>query len=291
MKTPTRDSIWRIDLARDLAAPYIAHPDVRLVVLGGSPAKGISDQYSDLDIVVYWDTIDRNWIDQAPLTRTFGLQRKMNEFWEQSRSCFELYYAGTLIVEFGGTTVSDWRAMTQGVMERFEATPPVLKTIGGFLNAEVLHGQDLYRTLCAEVTPYPHELAVRIVRNSLGFFWNGVLENQGLNRGEFLFVQDAICATIKRLLTILAALNHTYYSPMEPRWIEYEYGKMPIVPSNLWPKILDIVNGDRRVAIGRLDALIQEVLDLVRSHMPEIDLDDAKRRWDIDVRGCLDRPI
>ena len=54
---------------------------------------------------------------------------------------------------------------------------------------------------------------------------------------------------------------------------------------------LVIVNGDRREAIGRLNALIQEVLDLVRAHMPEIDLDDAKKRWDIDVRGCLDRPI
>lgn len=287
---PTQASLWRIDLARELAKPYIAHPDVRLVLLGGSPAKGISDDYSDLDIVVYWNTLDKQWIEDVPL-RHLGLERRLYLPPVAEDSCFELYYAKTLIVEFGSETLDEWRAMTRRVTERFEARPPDLKTIGGFLSAKVLHGETLYQQLRAELLPYPHELAVRIIRQNLGFFWNGVLQNQGLNRGELLFFQDAVCVTLKRLLTIIAAINHTYYSPMDPRWIEYEYCQMTHCPVDLWPRILRIIDGDRVEAIQRLNELIAEVFDLIKTHVPEIDTDAARQGWEIDVRGCSERPM
>lgn len=51
-------SRWRIELARELSTHYSSHPEVRMVCLGGSPTKGISDAYSDLAIVVYWNELD-----------------------------------------------------------------------------------------------------------------------------------------------------------------------------------------------------------------------------------------
>ncbi|MCP4421852.1 MAG: hypothetical protein GY805_35005 [Chloroflexi bacterium] len=49
-------SRWRIELAQELAIHYKQHEQIKMIVLGGSPSRGLSNKYSDLDVIVYWDT-------------------------------------------------------------------------------------------------------------------------------------------------------------------------------------------------------------------------------------------
>ena len=59
-------SDWRIELAAELSKVYSAHEQVRMIVLGGSPSRGLSDEYSDIDMVVYWEVMDDNFITSHP---------------------------------------------------------------------------------------------------------------------------------------------------------------------------------------------------------------------------------
>ena len=59
-------SAWRVDLARAIAPRYSGHADVQMMVLGGSPTRGRSDPYSDLDVIAFWDGIPLEVLEGAP---------------------------------------------------------------------------------------------------------------------------------------------------------------------------------------------------------------------------------
>src|SRR5438270_2999179 len=48
-------SRWRRAIAERLAAIYARNPHIAAVVLGGSTARGHADQYSDIELGVFWN--------------------------------------------------------------------------------------------------------------------------------------------------------------------------------------------------------------------------------------------
>jgi hypothetical protein len=52
----------RLELARRYIAPYAERAPI--AVLGGSVAQGVADRWSDCDTIVYWDELDRDWLEE-----------------------------------------------------------------------------------------------------------------------------------------------------------------------------------------------------------------------------------
>ena len=73
MKRKTEfSSEWRIEFARELSRVYSKHENVKMILIGGSPSRGLSDEYSDIDMVVYWNTIDVTFVSNFPLKEYGG---------------------------------------------------------------------------------------------------------------------------------------------------------------------------------------------------------------------------
>lgn len=286
---PTEASLWRVAMAREIAAVYSRHPNVKMILIGGSPARGISDQYSDIDMIVYWDQIDAPFIASKPLLAVGGDFRFFLPF-DQSGSGMELYYFDTLIYECGHISLAAWDELVQTVHDRLEPNPHLLKSLEGFTDALPLYGAELYRSLRDSLPPYPDELARKIIKNNLGFFWPGCLLHQGLHRNEILYFYDGLCATCKRLLTIVAALNKVYFSALEPRWTAYELARMPIKPDNMGEKIAAMFEGDRTQAITIMEQLITDTVALVAQHHPEISLDGYYTFSQVPIMATASKP-
>jgi hypothetical protein len=45
---------WRLDLAKRIAPIYTEHPNVQVIVVGGSVSYGLADCYSDVEIGLFW---------------------------------------------------------------------------------------------------------------------------------------------------------------------------------------------------------------------------------------------
>jgi hypothetical protein len=286
---PTAASQWRIELARDLTRYYAAHPAIKMIVIGGSPSRGLADQYSDLDIVVYWEAIDLPWLEQVPLRPVGGEQYLLRKMGEEG-VYLEEYYFGPLKVDLGHITLALWEALTDDVVKNLNPVPDNLKTIAGFLAATVLHGAELYEEWHRRLATYPEGLAPRVVRQHLRIFQRGCLTHQGLERGDVLYFQDGLCQMLKNVLGILAGLNRVYFSSAEPRWLQYELSRMPIQPEGTWPRMLRILTGDPRQAERLLTELIEEVLDLVAKHLPEVDTSRIRRFYAKALEPCPARP-
>ncbi len=288
-KKATKHSLWRRELAKELIKPYIARPKLEMALLGGSPARGLSDQYSDMDVVLYWNKLDSGWIKSRPL-EPLGAKFVTLLDMPQHQAMLEIYTLDGLIVEMGHGTTASLRKEIHEVASECKVVPPTISSIGGFLDAWPLHGATKYREIRKSIPDYPRRLSVKVVEQNLGFFWKGCLMNQGLRRGEVMFVYDGMSAMLKRLTNILAALNGLYYWAGEPRWIEYWSGRMAICPPKLWPRIRRIYRAAPDRALAETERLIEEVLELVSTHMPEADMSRVKQFEALEVRATHRKP-
>lgn len=282
-------SRWRIDLARELAKNYSAHENVRMIVLGGAPSRGLADRYSDLDIIVYWDELDRDWIDQGPL-RHLECERRAVMKSTETDICLESWFFDTLKVDFGHVTMAVWEEMTSEVMDNLSTEGGLQKSIRGFLDSIILHGEEHAAAWKEKLTSYPDGLAEKMVEANLRLFVKGCLLNQGWNRGEYLFFYDGLSTMFKRLLGILCGVNRVWFTFDEPRWIEAELHRMPLKPPDLWSRMKKALESGGEEADSILENLIDETVALVREHVPGADISRLERRESLRVDGCDERP-
>jgi hypothetical protein len=282
-------SRWRIELAAEVAEFYARHQDVRMIVLGGSPSRGLSDSYSDLDMVVYWESIDIAWLEDVPL-HSLGRDRWFFRKMGESAACLESYYFGTLKVDIGHTAMREWEQWTSKVLDDYDTEPGLQGTISGFLDSITLYGESLVEEWKNRLRPYPEELAKRMVKQHLRFYVRGCLLNQGFQRDDLLFYYDGLCLMFKNVIGILAGINRVYFSLDEPRWISYELERMPIRPANTWERMRRALQSPGPEAIDILEGLINDVMDLVDEHMPDMNVAEIRRRYEKGVEACDEKP-
>lgn len=64
-------SQYLLELAKHNVSAYIANPKFRAAMVAGSVARGICDEYSDLDMSIYWD--------ELPSEQELQLARRQNQ--------------------------------------------------------------------------------------------------------------------------------------------------------------------------------------------------------------------
>jgi predicted nucleotidyltransferase len=57
VKQSSEASHFLLALARRNAQVYAAHPNTRAILVTGSAAEGVSDFYSDLDMILYYEKL------------------------------------------------------------------------------------------------------------------------------------------------------------------------------------------------------------------------------------------
>ncbi len=263
-------SRWRIELAEDISKLYTCRGGTVMAVVGGSPARGLSDAASDIDLIIFHDEPDMDFIRSFPLKPRAGEPLLFLDHGAEG-SAMELYKIDTLIVEIGHVSMGSWTSMVSRVMEKHDVNPGLQKSLNGFLDSFPVYGKERVNEWKERIGRYPEELARKMIRRNLGFFWSGCIEHQGLDRGETVFFYDALCTSVKRLMALLAGLNRRYLGTQEPRWIEYELSEMVLKPPKMWTRIQTLFKIDPYDAIRELEKLISETVELARREFPDLD--------------------
>ena len=286
-------SKWRIELSRELSLHYSIHPEVRMICLGGSPTKGLSDAYSDLDIVVYWNELDEDWIEAEPLKKAVGLER--TDLLSMAPGSFiESYHVDGLKIDFGHGTMKTWKEWTSSLLEELNADPGLIGMVGGFLDSIPFYGEVLCSEWKNRLRNYPDDLAREVIKRNIGFFVGGYLVHQCLERGDYLAYQDGMCTMLKRLISITAALNRRYYSAEEPRWLNFEISRMKIRPRKLTcSSVRWMLDNPGIESETMLYDLLDDVLTLIQEQFPDLEDKIANRRKRMSklaVKPCESRP-
>ena len=280
----TKASKWRIVLARRIVPIYANHPKVKVVIVGGSVGRGIADRYSDVEIGVFWIEPPSE-AERQTLAERIGVvyREHMSPYKFDPRHPGEeeadedIYVGGEkdsgFNVDIKHKTIA---AVEQYLIEMCDHCQPHDNRLAEVLSHSIpLYGQSLAEQWRRKVATYPTELVQKIVQTQLRFeqWW---LCEQFAKEEEIILVQEQFSECLTKIISVLAALNRVY-AP-EIKWTDWSIKQLQIAPSNLTHQAKQIFEQPPQVAAHQLRQLIEETFDLVKIHLPYIDVESRQRK-------------
>lgn len=273
-------SIWRQDLARRIAHVYAANPRVAAVILGGSTARGHADQYSDVELGVFWheppsDIERRAAIEQVGADLIYLYPFNSNEeVWcddiTVGRSLTDQPQSGVLFEVSHYTTVSMKRTLDL-VLRQYDPSESKQNLISGVVDCVPLHGIPLIEHWQSRAAIYPEKLAVAVVNRHalIDHFWRWEIL---LHRGEnLMLVYQSLSSVQQKLLHVLLGLNRVYYFGF--KWLDVVAARLKIAPADLTRRFRQVYEVPPAEGVQQLAALVEETYDLVARYLPAVDVD------------------
>ncbi len=268
-----------LDLARAVAGTYSDNPNVRAVMVGGSIARGCADEFSDVEIGVFWRTLPSDMERMEAVSRMGGEIWKFEPFRDGRAGEHVGLSESTVGSErYRGTAmVSPIHLTLEAAEERIGALIDGLDTASRNYEfaAAVRYGVPLYGDALIEewkkrVGAFPTRLAVKLVQENLWlgpwFNWAGYGE-----RVDHLVVAQHLVWMQQGIVSILAALNREYLPSPEYKWLEWFIDRLRIKPADCAVRLkVTFGKGDLSEAVRELVELGMEVIDLVEDHLPEV---------------------
>ncbi len=269
---------YLLELAKRNIKSYIANPKTKAAMVAGSVAEGLSDEYSDCDMSIYYS--------ELPSEEELNFARQQNQgskrLWvlgDRKEGGFaESYLVNGVECQFGYVTIAQWEKDISNILEGHEIQSPLMKAMSGTLVGIPLYGEPLIQQWKARIANYPDKLAQKMVEHYLKFFAIWGMQKRLAKRDTTLWYYQILVESAQNLLGVLSGLNHLYYSTFQFKRMSRFIEQMEIAPENLTARLENLFHQAPSVAVNQLEALVQETVELVEIHMPQVDTSSAKQR-------------
>ncbi len=264
---------YLLTLGKRNAQVYTTLPSTKAILITGSASEGLCDFYSDLDMIVYHDTLPSEEMLLAACQQNQGEGRKL--YGERSEGeCVESYLVHGIECQFGHTTIAVWERDMALVLEQLDVTSPIQKALSGMHDAIPLYGEPLIRHWQMKLANYPDTLAEAMVRHNLTFSPLWVLQERIATRDATIWCYQMLVETAHHLIGVLAGLNRLYYSSFQFKRMHHFVAQMAIAPANFADRLETLFHPDvtdPASTATQLKELVQETVALVEQHMSQID--------------------
>ena len=269
---------YLLELAKNNVKAYIANPKAKAAMVAGSVAEGLCDEYSDCDMSIYYD--------ELPSEEELRLVRQQNQgserLWilgnRKEGGFAESYLVNGVECQFGHVTIAQWETDISNILAGHDIQSPLMKAMSGTLVGIPLYGATLIQRWKAKIANYPDELAQKMVKHYLKFFAIWGMQEKFAKRDTTLWYYQILVESAQNLLGVLSGLNHLYYSTFQFKRMSRFIEQMDIVPENLADRLEGLFYQAPPIAVNQLEALVQETVQLVEIHMPQMDTSLIKQR-------------
>lgn len=259
-----------LKIAQRNAALYVEHTRPRAVLLVGSVAEGLSDEYSDIDMIVYHDEMPSDEQRERVRTQLAADLKQRSEYGE------------TLVVEdvecqVGHFKVAEYERGLSTVLDDLEVDTRVHKWLMGVMSGRALYGESLIERWQARGTAFPDGLRLAMAQHYAGRlfpFWYS--EDYWPRRDATLWLHQTLVETSFNILGILAGLNRMYFHPFQFKRSQRFAGRMQVAPDSLSPRLDHLLTVSHATAVREAEQLVLETLKLARDQLPELDLTGLK---------------
>lgn len=272
-------SQWRSEIGDQLGTLYAAHPKVAVVMLGGSSGRGHSDQFSDMDMGVFWHEAPTD-AERLGVIEAAGADLKRLYDYDPSECVWcDDYFMGRDVSSKPGTGLAievvhytaDFMEKTlSSVLETYSTDELAHGLIAGVVNGMPLHGTALLDSWKTRASSYPHELSLAIVSKYalIDHFWRWEMY---LARGENLMLfYQAFAQVQQQVLYMLLGLNRVYYLGF--KWLEVVADRLPLKPDDLLQRLRQAYKVPPEEGAQMVIDLVEDTFVLVETHLPEIDM-------------------
>lgn len=269
---------YLLGLVKRSVKPYMANPKTRAVMVTGSLAEGLCDEYSDCDVMFYYDELPT----EAELARS-RQQNPGAELVEILGNPTEGAVGETLCIDgvecqFAHATIAQWEREIASILEAFDITSPIMKGMSGTLSGIPLYGEPLIQQWKTRIADYPDGLAQKMVEHYLTFVPLWGMQEKLARRDTTLWYHQILVESAQNILGVLSGLNRLYFSIFQFKRMGRFVEQMAIAPADLSARLEGLFHREPPIAARELEDLVRETTELVDIHMPQVDTSLAKRK-------------
>lgn len=246
-------------------------------MLLGSTVDGIADALSDIDMSIMFEPLP------APADLAAACRRAGGSAWTRHSDtpqggldvAFDL---DGIEVEIAYTSPQTLQADLDILLCTQDPDTPYHKVGEGLRGAQALLGAERLQEWQARVAPFPPALADAMLRHHLGQPMPWLWVPRLLQRDAALWCRELQVDACYRLFGVLAALNRRYFTTHQFKRMRRFAEQLAITPPNLVQRVEALLSAPMPAAFSMLYALEGEVLALVATHAPHVDLSAPQRR-------------
>jgi hypothetical protein len=263
-------------LAARLGDAHVATCGADAVLLVGSAAEGISDEWSDIDLVLFYDNFPsleslHEAVARFAPTASVPLGGDV-----EHGVLLEQHTIDGVACQLVHQTFDAWRAQAATVLEQLETESPAQKALQGLHDGVVLHGDDRIAALRAGAA-YPDALRTAMVAQNITIFPLWRLQGSLRSRDADLWQRAEIVSGLQRLLGALAGLNRKWFSTFQLKKLGRLCDSFEDAPVDLAARVHATLSAPTAEAVLLLRELVADTAAVIERQMPDVDTGPLRR--------------
>ena len=273
----------RLEMARQNTAVFQQNPHIKAILVTGSVAKGLADDSSDIDIIMYYDVLPSEAEFEA--FRQAAFDSGGGFYGGDAEEGFALYqYIDGIRHDFAHALLSE----TEELLTEFLAEPDLENVnkqivLDGIRTGVPLIGADITQAWKDRLANYPPQLGEMLVKKHLRFRPHWVLQKMGVDRNEVIFLQEELLTAVQNIFGVLCGLNQLYH-PGKIKRLDHTIAQMEISPPNVAARLPALFEVDMQTAVNNLKQLIEETISFVETHCPDVDTSNTRKLFTMELR-------
>ena len=274
---------WRTEFARRLTTPLQTFEGVQAIVVAGSIARNYADEYSDVEIPIFWKTPPGDEIRHEIVeTLKASFLSPYN-----GPACEDQLLIDGLQVDLWHITVSAQEAMLDAVLQANRSDLESLNAMDTIRCCVPLFGDEIVQAWKQRAKEYPQKLAEAIIRQHLDAFKIDQLSLSARRHDPTDFYAQ-LSQLQHEVFLVLLALNKEYFPTF--KWMYRSLESMRVKPVSVCERLRQAFTSSYQQAIADTKQILLETVELVEVRHPLPDLNAIRRRLSY-VREPLEKPI
>jgi hypothetical protein len=255
---------WRIDFARHLAKCLVAFEGIKAIVVAGSVARDYADEYSDLEIPIFWETLP----DDATRHAIVAALHAEFLYAYDGPACEDQLMINGLQVDLWHIAIAHQEAILEAVLHEHRYDLGSLNALDTIRFCIPLYGHAIVQNWKRRAQEYPDELVEQVIQDHLDSFNTGELfilaqrNNPTAFYAQLSFLQQEV-------FLILLALNRRYFPTF--KWLYRALESMQVKPEAVDQRFRRTYEVSYEEAIADTKSILEETLHLVERQFPQMD--------------------
>lgn len=256
--------------ASEIAKIYEQNSKVEAVLLGGSVSRNWHDEYSDIELFVFWKEAPTDAERKAPILKLNG---KIIDFYPyEDEEWSETYITQGVKLEISNFLTDTINKVINDVIISYDTDLDKQCIVAAVYNGIPLSGDIVINRMKEKVRHYPNELSVAMIKENifLGNRWNN--REALLKRKDWLMLYKVMIDVQTKIMGMLFGLNRQYVHHPAFKWQRHTLRSMEIAPKNITNRLENIFLVHPKDSIRELEEIIKELYEIIQREHPEIDL-------------------
>jgi hypothetical protein len=272
---PTAEALYRRGIATRIVQAFDRHALPRAVLLTGSVGDGSADEYSDLDLIVYYDRLpDPNQVEAWRVA--LGVLEPapiLDSGWSDT------FMLGDVECQAGGMLVAAVDGYLSDLLAGREAESAVHQKIAqGILDGLAVRDDGLIAAWCARLAEFPDALAEAMAAYHLGLFPYWSAWEHIAHRDARLWEVQSLLDGAFHIVGALSAANRRYFTSFQFKRMRQHLARLDAAPANLAERLESLFELDRPGAAHELRLLVAETVEVVQRRLPSVDTTTIRKR-------------